>query len=163
MKTSIIIILIFGLMTLSNCTQQTDTGKLLDNTESRGDIFEAIANDHNHMMSFMETMQNNENAMQMMQDNQLIMRNMMKGGGMHMMMQDSMMMHNMMGNMMQGSGMHMMMKDTMMMHTMMGNMIKNKNLMGNMFQMMNDEGLITNECKQAMMNMMRDKEPDNKN
>ena len=134
MKTLIMIISIIGLITLSNCNQKIDANKLLNNSESRSEIFEAIASDHDQMMSFMETIQSNEHAMQMMQGN-----------------------HMMMGSMMKGSGMHMMMKDSIMMHNMMGNMVKNKKMMGNIMQMMNSEGIMSNECMQAMMNMMNDK------
>ena len=134
MKTLIMIISILGFVNLSSCTQKTDVSKLLDNSETRSDIFEEIVSDHDYMMSFMESMQSNEHAMQMMQGDRMMMGNMMKGGGMHMMMKDSMMMHNMMGNMM-----------------------GNKKIMGNMMQMMNDEGMMSNECMQAIMKTMNDK------
>jgi len=127
MKT-LIIISILGFVTFSSCTQKVDISKLLDNPETRSEIFELIASDHKQMMSFMETMQSNEHAMQMMQGN-----------------------HMMMGNMMKGSGMNMMMKDSMMMHNMMEKIVKDKKMMGNMMQMMNNEGMMSNECMQAMM------------
>lgn len=131
MKTIIMIFLILGFIILSSCTQKIEVSKLLDNSETRNEIFEAIASDHDQMMSFMESMQSNEHAMQMMQGNYMIMGNMMKGRGIHMMMKDSMMMHNMMGNMM-----------------------KNKKMMVNMMQMMNNEGMMSYECMQAMMKAM---------
>lgn len=137
MKTIVIIFSILGFITFSSCTQKTDASSLLDNSETRNEIFTAIASDHNMMMSFIETMQDNDNAMQIMQGNQMMMGNMMKGGGMGMIMKDSMMMHNMMGNMM-----------------------KNKKMMGNMMQMMNSQGMMSNECMQAMMQMMYDKDMD---
>ena len=131
MKTIIMIISILGFITLSSCTQKIDVSKLLDNAETRSEIFQAIASDHDQMMSFMESMQNNEHAMQMMQGNDMMMGNMMKGRGIDMMMKDSIMMHNMMGNIM-----------------------KNKKMMGNMMQMMNNEGMMSYECMQAMMKTM---------
>lgn len=131
MKTIIMIISILGFITLSSCTQKIDVSKLLGNSEMRSEIFEAIASDHDHMMSFMESMQSNDHAMQMMQGNYMMMGNMMKGRGMDMMMKDSMMMYNMTRNMM-----------------------KNKKMMGNMMQMMNNEGMMSYECMQAMMKTM---------
>jgi hypothetical protein len=82
MKTIIIMIIsILGFITLSSCTQKIDVSKLLGNYETRSEIFEAIASDHDHMMSFMESMQSNDHAMQMMQGNYMMMGNMMKGRG----------------------------------------------------------------------------------
>ena len=133
-KTLVMIFSIIGLITFSSCTQKADVSSLLDNSETRSEIFTAIAGNHNMMMSFMETMQDNDHAMQMMQGNKMMMGKMMKGGGMGMMMKDSMMMHSMMGNMM-----------------------KNSQMMVNMMQMMNNEVMMSNECMQAMMKMMSDK------
>ena len=133
MKTLIMIISILRFITLSSCTQRIDVRKLLDNSETRSDIFEAIANDHEQMTSFMESIKSNKHAMQMMQGNYM-----------------------MMGNMMKGSGMHMMMKDSMMMHNMMGNIMKNEKMMGNMIQMMNNEGMMSSECMQDMMKTIND-------
>jgi hypothetical protein len=123
------IISILGFTTLSSCTQKTDLSKLLDNSETRTYVFEAIATDHDLMMSFIESIQSNEHAMQMMQGTY----------------------------MMKGSGMHLMMKDSMTMHHMMGNIIKKEKMMSNMIHMMNNEGMMTTECMQAMMKTMNDK------
>ena len=131
MKIIIMIISISGFITLNSCTQKMDVNKMLDNSETRSEIFEAIATDHDQMMSFVKSIQSNEHAMQMMQDNYM-----------------------MMGNMMKGRGMHVMMKDSMMMHSMMGNMMKNKKMMGNMIQMMNNEGMMSYECMQTMIKTM---------
>ncbi|WP_345192082.1 hypothetical protein [Algibacter agarivorans] len=125
MKTLIMIISVLGFIILSNCTQKIDVNKLLDNSEIRSDIFEAIANDHDQMTLFMESIQSNKHAMQMMQGHY-----MMKGN---------------------------MMKDSMMMHNMMGNMMKNEKMMEKMIQMMNNEGMMSNECMQAMSKTMNDK------
>jgi hypothetical protein len=135
MKTLIMIISILGFITLGSCTQKIDISKLLENSETRSDVFEAIASDHDQMTSFMESMQSNEHAMQMMQGN-----------------------HMMMGNMMKGSGMHMMMKDSMMMYNLMGNMMKNEKMMGNMIQMMSNEGMMSSECMHDMMKKINDKD-----
>jgi hypothetical protein len=125
---------ILGFINLASCTQKIDVSKLLDNYETRSDLFEAIVSDHDQMKSFMESMQSNEHAMEMMQGNYLMMENIMKGSGIHMMMKDSTMMHNMMGNMM-----------------------LNEKMMGDIIQMMNNEGMMSSECMQAMMKTMNDK------
>lgn len=133
MKT-VVIILVFGFLALGSCTQRMDTKTLLDNPETRSEIFKAIANDHDCMMSFMESIEGNGHAIEMMQGN-----------------------HMMMGNMMKGRGMHMMMNDSLMMHSMMEHMMKNKKVMGNMMQMMNHEGMMSNDCMHAMMQSMNEK------
>ena len=145
MKTITMIISILWFITFNSCAQKTDVGELLDNSETRSEIFEAIATDQDQMMAFMESIENNEDAMQMMHGNCMMMGKMMKGNnGKRMMMKDSMKMYNMM------------MKDSMMMHNMMGNMMKNKQMMGNMVQMMNKKGMMTDECMQAMMKSMNE-------
>lgn len=90
------LLLIFGFIILSSCTQKTDVTALLNDTDTRSEIFTEIAGNHDLMMSFMETMQANDHAMQMMQGNQMMMGHMMKGNGMQMMMKNSAMMGNMM-------------------------------------------------------------------
>lgn len=83
---------ILGFIILGSCSQKIEVIKLLDNSETRSEIFEAIARDHDRMASFMESIQGN----------------------------------------------HMM--------------------MGKMIQMMNLEGIMSNECMQAMQEIMSDKD-----
>lgn len=130
MKTLLIIFSIVGLITFSSCNQKTDVNALLQNTETKNEIFSAVIKDHNMMMSFMENMQGNEHAMQMMQGNKMMMGNMMKGKGMQMMIQDEAMMGNMM-QMMHEKGM------------------MSAECMQSMMQMMNDKGM-------GMMNQGKD-------
>ena len=104
MKTLVIIISIVGFMTFSSCNQNAEASAMLENSETKNEIFDAIAGNHDMMTSFMESMQNNDHAMQMMQGNKMIMHNMMKGNGMQMMMKDGAMMSNMM-QMMHKNGM----------------------------------------------------------
>ena len=96
MKTTTIILLAISLISLSSCEQKTDTNIMLENSETRTELFDAIASNHNYMTEFMDNMQGNDHAMQMMKGNQNIMGNMMKGQGMQMMMNDSLMSMNVM-------------------------------------------------------------------
>lgn len=89
MRITTIILLAIGLVSLSSCNQKTDPNAMLENSETRTELFNAIASNHNYMMEFMENMQGNDHAMQMMQ-----------GSGMQLIMKDSMMMKNMMQSMM---------------------------------------------------------------
>lgn len=133
MKTLLIIFSIVGLITFSSCNQKTDVNALLQNTETKNEIFSAVIKDHNMMMSFMEKMQGNEHAMQMMQGNKKMM---------DMMMKDSLMKNNMM---------HSIMKDG----NMMGDMMKMMNKEGMMsedcmkscIKMMGDKGMNMMEGK----------------
>lgn len=111
MKTATLIFLTIGLFALNGCNQKTDVNAMLDNSETRSEIFDAIANNHSYMTGFMENMQESDHAMQMMQGNNKMMGGMMKGDGMQMMMKDSTMMKKMMQSMMKDG-------------KMMGNMMK---------------------------------------
>lgn len=87
MKTVTIYITIIGFATLMGCNQKVDTTAILENQETKTEIFNAIANNHGLMTEFMENMQNSEHVMQMMQmmqGNNKMMGNMMQGGGMQM-------------------------------------------------------------------------------
>ena len=138
MKTLVIIISIVGFMTFSSCNQNADTSAMLENTETRNEIFDAIANNHDMMTYFMESMQGNDHATQMMQGNKEMMSNMMMGEGKEMMMKD------MMGN-----------KE--MMHSMMSEMIGNGEMMGTMMNTMHEKGMMSEDCMKSSMKMMNDK------
>ncbi|HSM64200.1 MAG TPA: hypothetical protein VK833_09710 [Gillisia sp.] len=136
MKTLLIIISIAGLITLNSCENksETDVNAMLEDPETRDEIFTGIVDDSDRMTSFMEYMQENDHAMQMMQNNKMMMGNMMQDGGMQMMMNDRAMMNNMM---------QMMMNDG--------------TMMGNMMQMMYKNGMMNDECMETMKNMMTEK------
>jgi hypothetical protein len=134
MRTTAIILLAIGLINLSSCNQKTDPNAMLENTDSRMELFDAIANNHNYMTEFMDNMQDNDHAMQMMHGNQ-----------------------KMMGNMMQGGGMQMMVKDSMMMKNMMQSMMKDGKMMGNMMKMMHEKGMMGEDCMESCKKMMADK------
>ncbi|MCM4173006.1 hypothetical protein DHD32_16075 [Arenibacter sp. TNZ] len=96
MKTLLIIFSLFGLVALSGCAQKTDTNVLLQNSETRNEIFDVIVEDRDMMNSFMEKMQDNENAMHMMQGNQMMIGHMMDHNGIQMMIKNGPIMNNMM-------------------------------------------------------------------
>lgn len=133
MRTRVIIFLAIGMVTLGSCNQKTDINTILQDKETRAELFDAIASNHGYMMEFMDTMQDNDHAIQMMQGN-----------------------HKMMGNMMNGGGMQMMMKDSMMMKTMMQSMMKDGKMMGNMMQMMHEKGMMSEDCMESCLTIMGD-------
>ena len=131
MKALTIILSMIGLVSLNSCTQETNPQAVLENPETRTEVFNDIAQNDDYMTEFMENMHNNPQAMQMMQGN-----------------------HKMMGGMMKGDGMQMMMKDSMMMKNMMKSMMKNGKMMGNMMKMMHEKGMMSEDCMESCKNMM---------
>ena len=134
MKTLILTSLVIGLTTLNSCNQKIDVNTILENSEKRTELFDAIANNHSYMTQFMDNMHGNDHAMQMMQGNK-----------------------KMMGTMMQGNSMQMMMKDSMMQY-----MMKDGKMMGNMMQMMHEKGMMSEDCMESCKKMMGDKGMDMK-
>ena len=120
MKTLVIFISIVGLVSLNSCNQQADPQAVLENPETRTEVFNAITKNHDYMTEFMESMHGNQHAMQMMQGNK-----------------------KMMGSMMQGEGMQMMMTDSTMMHSMMNGMMNDGKMMGTMMKMMHEKGMMS--------------------
>ncbi|NLP58961.1 hypothetical protein [Lutibacter sp. B1] len=139
MRTLGIIISIIGFVTLSSCNQKTNSKNMLENSETRTEIYEAISNNHEYMTEFMDKMQSSNHGMQMMQGNK-----------------------KMMGTMMQGNGMQMMMNDSVMMKNMMQSIMKDGRMMGTMMKMMQQNGMMSNDCMQSSMKMMNDKGMDMK-
>ena len=134
MRTTMIILMAIGLISLSSCEQKTDTKVMLENSETRTELFDAIASNHNYMTEFMGNIQGNDHAMQMMKGNQKIMGNMMTGQGTQMMMNDSLMSMNMIDS-----------------------MIKDGKMMNHMMQIMHNEGMMSEDCMNSSMKMMNDK------
>ena len=136
MKNKFFFVAIVGVLLLTiSCNNSVSIDQLLQNETTRQQVFDKITADHNMMTDFMETMMNSEHAKMMMKGHEG-MKNMMMGNG----------------NMME------MMKDKPeMMHNMMGEMMKDEKMMGHMMQMMNKEGMMSEECMQSCMKMMGDK------
>ena len=113
------------------CGQQADVNSMLKNAASKDKVFSAILDDHELMTEFMTKMMSNEHAMMMMKGDKGMMGNMMSGGNMMNMMKDN--------------------------PDMMSGMMKDGNMMGHMMQMMNQEGMMSQECMQSCTKMMKDK------
>lgn len=129
MKTVVIIISIAMIMAINSCNPKMNANEVLQDATMRTEIMTGIISNEDYMREFMEKMQNNEMSMQMM-------GNMMQSHGMYKM-NDSMMMNNMMGN-----------------KEMMNKMMNNGEMMSNMMKMMNENGMMSNECMQSSLKMM---------
>tara|TARA_B100000508_G_scaffold127851_1_gene113210 strand:+ start:315 stop:794 length:480 start_codon:yes stop_codon:yes gene_type:complete len=134
MKTLLIVLSAVGLLSLNSCKQETNTQALMENPETRTEVFNAISKNHDYMTEFMESMHDNQHAMQMMQGNK-----------------------KMMSSMMQGEGMQMMMKDSTMMHSMMDGMMNDGKMMGTMMKMMHEKGMMSEDCMESCSKMMGEK------
>ncbi|WP_417874092.1 hypothetical protein [Xanthomarina gelatinilytica] len=134
MKTLLIVLSAVGLLSLNSCKQETNTQALMENPETRTEVFNAISKNHDYMTEFMESMHDNQHAMQMMQGNK-----------------------KMMSSMMQGEGMQMMMKDSTMMHSMMDGMMNDGKMMGTMMKMMHEKGMMSEDCMESCKKMMGEK------
>jgi hypothetical protein len=134
MKTLVIILSAIGLLSLNSCKQETEPQALMENPETRTEVFNTIMENQDYMAEFMGQMQINGQTMQMMQSNQ-----------------------KMMGNMMHGERMQMMMKDSAMMHSLMNGMMGNGEMMGSMMKMMHEKGMMSEDCMQSGMKLMSDK------
>lgn len=119
----------------ASCNQKSDVNTLLSNAETKDQIFSKIADDHELMTEFMGKMMSNNHAKMMMQGNK-----------------------DMMGMMMEKDNMMQMMKDNPdMIHNLMSSMMKDGKMMGHMMQMMNQEGVMSDDCMQTCMKNMDDK------
>lgn len=134
MKTLLIVLSAVGLVSLNSCTQETNPQAVLENPETRTEVFNDIAQNDDYMTEFMESMHDNQHAMQMMQGNK-----------------------KMMSSMMQGEGMQMMMKDSTMMHSMMDGMMNDGKMMGTMMKMMHEKGMMSEDCMESCSKMMGEK------
>ena len=78
--------MIFSMITLFTVNvlgQKGDVKTLLENRESREDVFNTILNDPNLMTEFMNRMSGNAHAMAMMRGNQTMMQNLQEGYNMN--------------------------------------------------------------------------------
>jgi hypothetical protein len=127
MKTTVIILSTIALLSISACNQDPNITDVLENPESRSELFNTIAKNHKFMSQFLETMKGDTHAMMMMQ------------GDYMQKMKDSTMMHAMMGKMM---------KDGNMMHHMMQMMhkegIMSNDCMQSCMKIMGDKAMMMN-------------------
>jgi hypothetical protein len=139
MKTRTIFLLAIGFLTITCCTPKPDVNKILENQETKNELFNAIIENHDHMTEFMETMQNDKHALQMRKENKMIMHKMMEGQGMQMMMNDSTIIKSMMNN-------------QMMKQRMMQEMMSDSTQMKGIMHKMHQEGMMCDGCMKMMMN-----------
>lgn len=143
MKNPILVLTMLTLLIMSGCNKKQDVNAMLENSETKNEIFNAIASNHDYLMGFMENIQNNQHAMQMIKGDKKMMEHMGQGREMQMMMNDSTMMKTMMGQESMKSAMMQIMNDS--------------TSMNRMMQMMHKEGIMSNECMQSCMKMMNKK------
>ena len=157
MKAITILITTLTIFVLNVNGQNTDVKSLLDNQETRTEIFNAIASDHQLMMDFMKVAKENKHSAMMMSntDNQQMKKMESEKGGMmemdsehqmmNMMKDNPEMMQKMMGNMMQ-----MCEKDTAMRSKMATMMTEHPEMMKMCMQKMKEKGMMQSDEK--MMN-----------
>lgn len=126
-------ILIPGLFILvMGCNPSPDVESLLQNPVTQDKIFTSILEDHELMNLFMTKMQSNNHAMMMMSGNQ-----------------------DMMGHMMGQSNMGTMMQDhPEVMQNMMSNMLSNRQSTQQMMRMMQEKGILSEDCLESGMKML---------
>jgi len=132
-KYAILIVISVG-MIFTSC-EKTDINTLLRNQATKNKIFTEIVSDHDLMTEIMEKMMSDNHAKMMIKENSEI---------------SSMMMMN--------KGMMSMMKDKPeMMHSMMSDMMNDEKMMGHMMNIMHEEGMMSDACKESCMKMMSEK------
>jgi NAD(P)H-flavin reductase len=80
MKTHVILVLTIGLFSINSCKQDTDPNAVLENSEIRTELFYSIASNHDYVSEFMNSMQENKHAMQMIQGNKKMIKMMHEKG-----------------------------------------------------------------------------------
>jgi hypothetical protein len=135
MKAVLFFVSILSILILNSCNQKTDTRAILENPKSRAEIFDSIANNQKYMTEFIIKIHGHEM--------------MMGGSEMQMMMNDSLMNKNSMNGTMINAEM---------MRSMMGGMIDDSITMAAMIQMMQQRGIMSEDCMQASMKMMGNNE-----
>ncbi|MFB6318580.1 hypothetical protein [Saccharicrinis sp. FJH54] len=168
MKTLMVIISMFALMTMNSFGQTKTINKLLENKESKQELFNAIQNDHQLMSEFMQNMHGNQHAMMMWNNAQMNGDNENSNmNGQHMMHQNGTMNDSAQQYMMNRSQMMSLMHNNpQMMQLMMKNMVNvsatdtvmSQHLVNQMMQypqmmyMMNHQGHMGNGGNGMMMN-----------
>ena len=156
MKTLMVMISMFTLLTMNSFGQTKAINKLLENKDSRQELFNAIQNDHGLMSEFMQNMHGNQHAMMMWNNTQMDKDN--ANGQMH----GQHMMHQ--NESMNGSGHPYMMNRNQMMDLMHNNPQMMQMMMNNMVNVSATDTVMSqhlvNQMMQhpQMMNMMNNQE-----
>lgn len=127
MKTLAITLFALAIFGLTACNQQPAVHEVLDDQESREDVYKTIVNDEDMMVEFMNVMQDNQHAMMMMQGNEHMMSGMMN--------RENMM--EMMSVYMNDSTACEHLTDSMMVH---------RRTMNMMLEKMHEQGMMNQEC-----------------
>lgn len=136
MKNLIVLILSFSaIFHLTSCAQQADVNQMMQNEETREEVYEAITEDDQMMNEFMDHMQRSDRAMGMMRGHQ-----------------------HMMGSMMQDEGafMNRMQNNPQFRDHMMNMMMDYQPMMMQMMNHMHQQGVISDDCFQSMNQMMEE-------
>lgn len=120
-----------GLMTLLGCNQKQDVSSMLENEETRTEIFSSISDNPEYQKDFRNYMQEHHGNSQMMMDGS--MKGMNRRGGM------------------------MNMKDS---TAMMQSFMNNPQMMSNMIQMMHTKGMMNDDCMTQAMSHMDENMPE---
>lgn len=134
MKNLIVLILSFTLFFhLTSCAQQANVEQMMQNEQTREEVYEAILEDDMMMNEFMDHMQQSDRAMGMMRGHQ-----------------------HMMGSMMQDEDafMNRMENNPQFRNHMMNMMMNYRPMMQQMMTHMHQQGIISDECFQSMNQMM---------
>jgi hypothetical protein len=138
---------ILTLLTFISCGQTNDPKRLLNNEETRKEIFSVILNDHNYMTEFIQAMHGNQHAMMMMNSEN---SNMM-GNGEHMGMNSNTQMKENQEQM----GMNdqnQMMDSSYMMNMMNNNPAMMQMMMGNMMDVVSTDSAMSHNMVNLMYN-----------
>ncbi|QYA26463.1 hypothetical protein G3I01_13455 [Gramella sp. MT6] len=134
MKRDVLIIVVAaGLMLLLGCNQKQEVTSMLENEETRTEIFSSISDNPEYLKSFRNYMQVHHGNSQMIMDGS--MKGMNRRGGM------------------------MNMKDS---TAMMQSFMNNPQMMSNMIQMMHTKGMMNDDCMKQAMSHMDENMPEKK-
>lgn len=139
MKTFVISIFTVAMLGLAGCNQQSTTVKdLLNDPEKRTEIYSTISANHQMMMEFMNAVHNNEHAMMMIQEDEILM-----AAGMSM------------DNMRETTAMFM--QDSLACDHLTDNMIANREVMKMMLNKMYGQGMMDKNSMQETMKKVEKK------
>ncbi|WP_340111674.1 hypothetical protein [Maribellus mangrovi] len=117
MKTLVLLTTMLFLFAVNGYSQKTDVQKMMQNKETRTEIFNAMVNNHQYMSDFMNMAKNNDHAMMMMNNGMMGQQHQMNMNQNQGQMQGN---HQMMGN---GNTMGGMINNPQQMQKMMENML----------------------------------------
>tara|TARA_R110001592_G_scaffold64751_6_gene198896 strand:+ start:499 stop:987 length:489 start_codon:yes stop_codon:yes gene_type:complete len=154
MKTVAVFFLLIA--TLSACQQQTEVSTMLENEETRDEVYVAIVADHEYAQELMAKMMEDDHTQMMMKGNGDMMNMMMSDNAdmKTMMKENPEMMHGMMSNMMNMAD-----SDSSMCSQMMTMMKDKPNMMGQMMDMMHKEGMKDKETLMKNKEKMEKENP----